>query len=71
MKKSRYYVKSHRPLAQRLEQRTHNPCVDGSIPSWPTNFLNKLYRPLAQRLEQRTHNPCVAGSNPAWPTIFS
>ena len=26
------------PLAQRLEQRTHNPLVEGSNPSGPTNF---------------------------------
>ena len=26
------------PLAQRLEQRTHNPLVEGSNPSGPTKF---------------------------------
>ena len=30
------------PLAQRLEQRTHNPLVEGSNPSGPTNFFNEL-----------------------------
>src|ERR1700704_968938 len=27
------------PVAQRLEQRTHNPLVLGSNPSGPTNFI--------------------------------
>src|ERR1035437_2283428 len=29
-------VQNHGPLAQRLEQRTHNPLVEGSNPSGPT-----------------------------------
>ncbi len=28
------------PVAQWLEQGTHNPLVVGSIPTWPTSFLN-------------------------------
>jgi hypothetical protein len=31
------------PVAQRLEQRTHNPLVLGSNPSGPTNYF--LYSP--------------------------
>src|SRR5579859_2812800 len=33
----------HGPLAQRLEQRTHNPLVEGSNPSGPTthNFMSE------------------------------
>ena len=30
------------PLAQRLVQRTHNPLVDGSNPSGPTNSFSRL-----------------------------
>ncbi len=30
------------PVAQRLEQRTHNPLVPGSNPGGPTNFLHLL-----------------------------
>jgi hypothetical protein len=30
------------PLAQRLEQRTHNPLVVGSNPTGPTNVFNEL-----------------------------
>src|SRR5579862_6014621 len=30
------------PLAQRLEQRTHNPLVVGSNPTGPTNQINHL-----------------------------
>ena len=37
------------PLAQRLEQRTHNPLVEGSNPSGPTRFLNG---PLTSRSPQ-------------------
>ena len=32
------------PLAQRLEQRTHNPLVVGSNPTWPT--LSGIYNVL-------------------------
>jgi hypothetical protein len=35
------------PLAQRLVQRTHNPLVDGSNPSGPTNFFSPLAVSLA------------------------
>ena len=31
------------PVAQRLEQRTHNPLVPGSNPGGPTNFLTDLF----------------------------
>ena len=30
------------PLAQRLEQRTHNPLVEGSNPSGPTKALKNI-----------------------------
>lgn len=30
------------PIAQRLEQRTHNPLVEGSNPSGPTNQIRHL-----------------------------
>ena len=30
------------PVAQRLEQRTHNPLVLGSNPSGPTNCLSEI-----------------------------
>ena len=30
------------PVAQRLEQGTHNPLVGGSNPSGPTNFLDRI-----------------------------
>lgn len=42
------------PVAQRLEQRTHNPLVVGSNPTGPTKFANQITRGLSQ-LTQRTH----------------
>ena len=37
------------PIAQWLEQRTHNPLVLGSSPSGPTNFLADVERKLSRR----------------------
>src|SRR4051794_9409921 len=36
------------PLAQRLEQRTHNPLVEGSNPSGPTNFTSFTLKSMRQ-----------------------
>src|SRR5262252_2085563 len=38
------------PLAQRLEQRTHNPLVVGSNPTGPTNQINSFRISTALRL---------------------
>ena len=35
-------ISRYGPLAQRLVQRTHNPLVDGSNPSGPTNWSKHL-----------------------------
>src|ERR1017187_6102818 len=47
------------PLAQRLEQRTHNPLVEGSNPSGPTNSGNQtravVKKPCYHRLEGRNY----------------
>jgi hypothetical protein len=42
------------PVAQRLEQRTHNPLVVGSNPTGPTKFASQITRGLS-KLTQRTH----------------
>ena len=71
-------------VAQSVEQRTENPCVDGSIPSCGTIILDKFrrtsynfkmtivrlrdYGTIAQSVEHRTFNPLVQGSNPCGPT---
>jgi hypothetical protein len=34
------------PVAQRLEQGTHNPLAGGSNPSGPTNQLECIHRPM-------------------------
>ena len=52
------------PLAQRLEQGTHNPLVLGSNPRGPT-----INASLAQSVEQLTFNQLVLGSSPRGCTI--
>ncbi len=54
-------------LAQLVEQRTVNPCVNGSSPLRGATFIVLSFKTnssLAQLVEQRTVNPCVNGSSP-------
>src|SRR5882672_3822386 len=41
------------PVAQRLEQRTHNPLVLGSNPSGPTNSFGRILGPSRSRRDSR------------------
>ena len=57
------------PVAQRLEQGTHNPLVGGSNPSGPTKFKvcilnenNSSYRKSAQTLSLLLHFPSAYGT---------
>jgi hypothetical protein len=56
------------PLAQWLEQGTHNPLVLGSNPRGTTNSITTL-RAFSSTVEQLTFNQLVLGSNPRGPTI--
>ena len=42
----------HGPVAQRLEQGTHNPLVLGSNPSGPTNFDNLTIKDIKSMIEE-------------------
>ena len=50
-------------VAQSVEQRTHNPCVAGSIPAITTSFAL-----IAQLVEHLIRNEGVGGSNPSGGT---
>ena len=49
-----------------VEQRTVNPLVVGSNPTWPAN-KNKNKWVRSSVVEQRTVNPLAVGSIPTWP----
>ena len=51
------------PVAQRLEQRTHNPLVPGSNPGGPTTSSETLCRSRRRAMRSQTMGTCIPISN--------